>query len=231
MIKKENYITIQGWMITELCLKGSDLLCYALIYGFCQDGNNVFSGSLQYISDWLNIDKRNVIEVLKRLCSAGYIKKIEKEINGIKLCEYTTNIMGSDETSPVVMKHQWGGDETSGGGDETSPNNNIYNNNYNYILKEKIKNKKEKENEGCDLDRLIEIEEGVFYVDDDEKYSPGWSDLAKQLTEKDRLNVWKYIMNKFEYQSLKVKSIRKIIENYINNYKGGEYGKEEYQGC
>ena len=202
MIKKENYITIQGWMITELCLKGSDLLCYALIYGFCQDGNNVFSGSLQYISDWLNIDKRNVIEVLKRLCSAGYIKKIEKEINGIKLCEYTTNIMGSDETSPVVMKHQGGSDETSGGGDETSPNNNIYNNNYNYILKEKIKNN-----------------------------SPGWSDLAKQLTEKDRLNVWKYIMNKFEYQSLKVKSIRKIIENYINNYKGGEYGKEEYQGC
>ena len=75
------------------------------------------------------------------------------------------------------------------------------------------------------------IEEGKFYVDDTEKYSPGWSDLAKQLTEKDRLNVWKYIMNKFEYQSLTVKSIRKIIENYINNYKGGEYGKEEYQGC
>lgn len=119
MIKSENFITIQGWMVSELGLSRNDLLCYALIYGFCQDGQSCFSGTSSYISEWLNIDKRNVLSVLKRLCERGLIIKIEKIVNGIKLCDY--------KTSYPVMKHHWGYDETSGGGyDETSPH--IYSN-------------------------------------------------------------------------------------------------------
>lgn len=34
MVKPENYITIQGWMRTELDLKGNELNLYAIIYGF-----------------------------------------------------------------------------------------------------------------------------------------------------------------------------------------------------
>ena len=44
-------------MINELDLKGNELLVYALIHGFCQDGKSVFKGSLNYIMAWLNISK------------------------------------------------------------------------------------------------------------------------------------------------------------------------------
>ena len=51
-INPENYITIQGWMRTELELKGNDLMVYAIIYGFSQSESNRFTGSLQYLADW-----------------------------------------------------------------------------------------------------------------------------------------------------------------------------------
>ena len=35
-VKPENYIVIQGFMLTDLHLKGAELLVYATIYGFCQ---------------------------------------------------------------------------------------------------------------------------------------------------------------------------------------------------
>ena len=64
MIKNENFITIQGWM-TKLNISGNELLTYAIIYGFSQDEQSVFSGSSSYISKWLNVDKRNVLEIFE----------------------------------------------------------------------------------------------------------------------------------------------------------------------
>lgn len=54
-VKKENFVCIQGWMISELHLKGNDLLVYAIIYGYSQDGSSCFSGGLQYLADWVNV--------------------------------------------------------------------------------------------------------------------------------------------------------------------------------
>lgn len=135
-------------MVSELCLSRNELLCYAIIYGFCQDGQSFFSGTSAYIAEWLNIDKRNALDVLKRLCDKGLLIKKERNIGGIKLCDY--------KTSPVVMKHHRGGDETSpGGGDETSPH--IYN-----IDNNKDNNMAEKKEE----QKMIYIDEGMFYIDD-----------------------------------------------------------------
>ena len=39
MVEKENYVVVQGWMITELGLKGNELLIYAVIHGFSQVPN------------------------------------------------------------------------------------------------------------------------------------------------------------------------------------------------
>lgn len=87
-VNKENFITIQGWMITELNLKGNELIVYACIYGFSQAENQVFSGSLQYLADWTNSTKQSVIKCLKSLEEKGFIVKSEKYINGVKFCEY-----------------------------------------------------------------------------------------------------------------------------------------------
>lgn len=87
-VKSENFITIQGFMINDLNLKGNELIIYACIYGFSQAENQVFSGSLQYLADWTNSTKQGVSKCLKSLVEKGYIKKEDKYINGVKFCEY-----------------------------------------------------------------------------------------------------------------------------------------------
>lgn len=36
LIKDENHIVIEGWMVTKLKLVGNELIIFALIYGFSQ---------------------------------------------------------------------------------------------------------------------------------------------------------------------------------------------------
>lgn len=89
-VKDENYINIQGWMVTKLGLKGNELLIYAIIYGFSQTEEQTFNGSLQYLADWTNSTKQGVTKNLKTLVEKGYIVKEDKYINNVKFCEYYT---------------------------------------------------------------------------------------------------------------------------------------------
>ena len=86
-MKNNNYITILGWMVNELSLSGNDLICYAVIYGFSQD-DKFWDGSQSYLSDWLGVSRRAVVDILKRLISNGLISKQEYEINNVKFCKY-----------------------------------------------------------------------------------------------------------------------------------------------
>lgn len=87
-IKREQYIVIQGFMVTDLKLKGNELLVYAIVYGFSQSEGQVFSGSLQYLADWLNASKQTVSSCLKSLVEKGFLEKKEIFNNGVKFCEY-----------------------------------------------------------------------------------------------------------------------------------------------
>ena len=134
-VKNENYISIQGWMVNELNLKGNELLVYAIIYGFSQAENQLYNGSLQYLADWTNSTKQGVMKNLKSLVNKGYIGKIDKLINGIKFCEYyATKFNG------VVNKVEQGMQQSLMGDMQQSlPNNNIYNNINNNNKKERKK--------------------------------------------------------------------------------------------
>lgn len=88
MINNDNYIVIQGWMINELHLKGNELLVYAIIYGFSQDENSCFKGSLQYLADFTNSTKQGVIKNLKSLLDKNLVGKRTNKINGQNQCEY-----------------------------------------------------------------------------------------------------------------------------------------------
>ena len=90
-IRSSNYITILSPMITVLRLKGNELLIFALIHGFSQDGQSSFKGSLQYLIEWTGLDKTTIIRLLKHLIEKRFIKKIEYEENKIKHCEYVSN--------------------------------------------------------------------------------------------------------------------------------------------
>ena len=88
-IKSDNYINIQGWMVTELGLKNSELLIYAIIYGFSQDGNGRFRGTIGYLMDWTQASRQTVINALKSLSDRGLIAKEEVPLlNGQRGIEY-----------------------------------------------------------------------------------------------------------------------------------------------
>ena len=135
-VKRDNYLTIQGWMLTDLGLKGNELLIYACIYGFSQLDNQVFSGGRQYLADWTNSTKKSVDKCLKSLCERGLLERKEYLSNGMKLVDYIA-ARGSEQSSPWVgNKVPQGGEQNSPGvgnfvpqgGEQSSPNNiNIIN--------------------------------------------------------------------------------------------------------
>lgn len=113
-IKNENYIQISGWMINELDLKGNELLVYALIHGFCQDGKSVFKGSLNYIMAWLNISKPTAIACIQSLIDKGMIvKSIIYNKNSVAGCEYYTKKSRNteSETPKIPQNVEKGGKE------------------------------------------------------------------------------------------------------------------------
>lgn len=88
-MKENTYFVIQSWMVKDLNLKGNDLMVYAIIYGFSQDGESRFTGSLQYLADWCNSTKAGIQKNLKYLVDAGLVEKYETFKNNIKFCEYS----------------------------------------------------------------------------------------------------------------------------------------------
>ena len=74
MIGTLNFYTVQGWMVSELHLTGNELLAYAVIYGFSQDGASAFRGTLAYIAEWLGCSKSSAHRTLKRLTERGLIE-------------------------------------------------------------------------------------------------------------------------------------------------------------
>lgn len=98
-ISTDNFLVIQGWMRTELGLTGNNLLLYAIIYGFSQDGQTRFTGSQQYLADWCGCTRRSVQNGLKELEAQDLIEKFTIDRNGVKFCEYAVVIPNSDETT------------------------------------------------------------------------------------------------------------------------------------
>lgn len=151
-MKSGSFIVIQNFMVSQLELKGNELLIYAIIYGFSQDRTSKFTGSLSYLATWTNSTKRGVMKNLISLQEKGLIIKEEDEFNNIKICKYSINFnalnKGVEQSSPVVNKVPQGIEQSSpgygtkftGGIEQSSPNN-IYNNIINN-KKENIKRKK-----------------------------------------------------------------------------------------
>lgn len=91
MIDDKVYFSIQAWMVNKLGLKGCERDVYAIIYGYSQDGESDYHGSLGYISELTGYSKNAICTALKNLTEKNLIIKKEKEINNIKLVRYTSN--------------------------------------------------------------------------------------------------------------------------------------------
>lgn len=127
-MNNDNFITIQGWMRNELNLKGNELMVYALIYGFSQDDESRFTGSVNYIADWIGSSRQTVHNILKSLCEKNFVDKHEQYHNGIKFCSY--------RTLHPVKKFDKGVSKNLTGGCQKTLHNNIENNNIKDIYRE-----------------------------------------------------------------------------------------------
>lgn len=80
-MKNENYIVISGWMRNELGLKGTELILYAIIYGFCQadEKEQKYTGTSSYLCDWTGMSKQAVLKSLRSLVDKGFIQRLEED--------------------------------------------------------------------------------------------------------------------------------------------------------
>jgi len=88
-MKDNTYITIQSWMRDRLGLTGVDLMLYAIIYGFSQDGRSFYAGSTKYLVEWTGVSEDSVLRHLRKLTESGIlIKKGETAYGAVKRVFY-----------------------------------------------------------------------------------------------------------------------------------------------
>ena len=119
-ISDENYYQISGWMLNRLQLRGTELQVFAIIYGFSQDSESMFSGSINYLCDWVGASKPTIIKALKDLVDKQFLVKGTTTINNVTFNRYRANI-------PYVANFT-GSKDSLQGSKESLLNNNINNN-------------------------------------------------------------------------------------------------------
>ena len=63
-ISDDNYYVVSGWMINKLNLGNTELMVFAIIYGFCQhdEFSGSYHGSLQYLADFTGTTKFSLVK-------------------------------------------------------------------------------------------------------------------------------------------------------------------------
>ena len=151
MINNENYITIQGWMVNELGLKGNSLIIYATIYGFSQTNNCEFTGSANYLAEWCGCSRQTVMTTLNKLVKDNLIIKHEEFRNNVKFCSYVVNFTEcKNSLQGGVKKFDKGVSKNLTRGCKNSLHNNIDKNNRNKTIEDNIDKKNSKKKSKID---------------------------------------------------------------------------------
>ena len=96
-ISEGSFVVIRAFMISELKLKGAELMTYAIIYGFSIDGKNGFQGGLNFLEKWTISSKQTVITSLQRLMRKKLITKNAQSENQMKYFKYIATNTNSDD--------------------------------------------------------------------------------------------------------------------------------------
>lgn len=102
-----------GWYFTilqemrEMGLKGNELIVFAVINGFSQNGNGSFHGSLAALQEMCGIASRQTItDILKSLVDKGFINKTEVTLNGVKNISYSACPKNGQDVQKMDMDVQ-----------------------------------------------------------------------------------------------------------------------------
>ena len=213
MISDGNFITIQGWMRTELNLSGNELIVYAIIYGFSQNKQGEFTGSAQYLADWVGCTRRPVMTILNKLVEAKLISKTELILNNNeKRVSYQAE-RGCEKTSQGVKNFHRGCEKISQGG---------------------VKNF----HRGCEkFSHNITIDKNNKYTDKDNNVH-SCSESPEETPEEFFERAWQYYPNKRGKGQVSEKSkerlmshgwdnIKRAIDRYLEDLKKDEWRKAQ----
>jgi Mn-dependent DtxR family transcriptional regulator len=88
-LSPDNFFKIEGWMRTELNLKGNELMAYALIYSFQTAYDKPFDGSQAYIAEWLGMSRSHTNVILTKMRDKGLINIVNSDKGYIHKCFYS----------------------------------------------------------------------------------------------------------------------------------------------
>ncbi len=85
-------------MSRDLNLKGVELYVFAIIYGYCRDGEGLYFGSRRHLAQLCKCSTRGIDKALKRLIGKNLIEKNSwYDDLKQKKCTYTINLSKVDE--------------------------------------------------------------------------------------------------------------------------------------
>ena len=79
-IRKQS-VKIHGFMVQQLNLNGSELILYAMVYGFCEEGVEMIL-DIEELSIWLSLSESLTNGIIWQLTERGLIVATNREIDG-----------------------------------------------------------------------------------------------------------------------------------------------------
>lgn len=218
-INSKSHVTLLPFMITDLNLKGIELIIYAIIYGFNQDDMGVFYGSLEYLATWTNSTKQGVMKALNSLLKNGLISKSK---TGNK-CFYKVNqdrvakqnqVMAKEEVNSVESKGEQSCMETvnsvSSDGKQSCINIKDITNNDNKDISEPASTpKKTPTFSNTDYSECMDI----YYKNRQSLNESGISTTSIIY----KIPVYKKLIKEF-FITYGVEDVKKAVTNSVNNY-------------
>ena len=114
-MESRGYTLIQDWML-DLPLSYREIAIYAIIYGFSQDGETKFEGSIGYLAKKTKSTKNTARSALHKLMDEGLIERTIVNKNGVEFHTYRVNLMGTAKIAGGMQKLE-------GGTQKIAPNN------------------------------------------------------------------------------------------------------------
>jgi len=103
MVKNDDFLIIQGWMVNELHLKGNDLIIYAIIYSFNQEEKSI-NNFKEYLMEWTKSTKQGINKNLKSLVESNLIRDKKIQDNGINYDYFIVNKVSENRKQSFKKK-------------------------------------------------------------------------------------------------------------------------------
>ena len=88
MLHASDGFGLKGWMVTELHLKGAELITFALVHQFAQSGAGIYKGNTTYLSEWTGWSEPTCRKHLAALVGKGLLSEVRGRENNSPFCHH-----------------------------------------------------------------------------------------------------------------------------------------------